>query len=642
MSKYKTRLQEMNKAYSWVNNYCIKGLANYLKRIKENSAIIIGSGGSFSVASYISTLHSEFTSQLAKAMTPLEYINSKTTGDSAVIIISTSGKNQDIINTLREAIAREHKNIIVVCANPNAPLISKFSEYSTISYFNFKLPTKKDGFLAVNSVLIYGFLFLRAYYESIKKKLLLPKEFNEFYLGSSDFETFENDLRNNLTNIIDRDTILVLFGNWGKFAAIDLESKYVESALGNVILSDYRNFGHGRHNWIDKKWQSSSLLAFSDKESENLLCRTFSSIPEKIPKYILKSRYSEGPLAAIELLINTFFIVDLAGVFRNVDPSSQNIPEFGRKLYHMSLTNSELYRYQIWKKEPKIAYILRKFPNFKTSTKQIQNFWIKSLEKYQTSIKKAIFGGIVFDFDGTLCSSERREIGIDDEVLNKLLNLLEHDVKIGIASGRGKSLFCDLNRKIPKEYQNNVFVGYYNGGICSYLSESIDFENIPKNKHINEIHTLLNADEYLKLFGIKIRFKPTQITILDQNIDLLTIYSYLNSRFGQNTKIKMVLSDHSIDIIPKTVTKTVVSDAIQNSLTYNHSFLTIGDKGSINGNDFDLLNRDFSLSVNEVSSSPNNCWNLGPMGFRGVPITLFYLNRIIFGERTFHLNLKMN
>ncbi len=641
MSKYRTRLQEMDKAYNWATKYPIDNLIKYLKKIKEESLIVIGSGGSYSVASYISSLHSEFTSQIAKAMTPLDYISTNTSSNSAVILITTSGKNTDIINVLNEAVAREHKHIIVVCANPNAPIITKFSNYTIISYFNFKLPTKKDGFLAVNSILIFSILFLRAYYKSNKKILFLPKEFDEFALDSKDFDEFENTLRNNLKHIICKDTIIVLFGNWGRFAAIDLESKYSESALGNVSLSDYRNFGHGRHNWIDKKWQISSLLAFADRKSEKNLKRTFSLIPEKIPKYIFKSKYSEGPLSAIDLLIKTYFLVNLAGVYRNIDPSSQGIPEFGRKLYRMSVTTSELSKYQLWRKEPNRAYILRKFPNFDFSTKQVRNFWKKSFDDYQASFTEEKFGGIVFDFDGTLCPSERRKIGIADDVVSNLLHLIDHNIKIGIASGRGGSLNRDLIEKIPKEYHEKIFVGYHNGSICGFLSEKIDFDNISINAYVNEINELLCDDKYLSLFEKDIRHKPTQLTIIAPNSDLLSIFSYLNTKLGQNKEVKMVLSDHSIDIIPKTVTKTVVIDLIQNSLAKNHSVLTIGDKGSIDGNDFDLLNRNLSLSVDEVSSNPFNCWNLGPMGYRGVPITLFYLNRIIFGENTFHLNLKM-
>ena len=46
---------------------------------------------------------------------------------------------------------------------------------------------------------------------------------------------------------------LVLHGPSTRSAAVDLESKFTEAALGNVQLADFRNFAHGRHHWLAKK-----------------------------------------------------------------------------------------------------------------------------------------------------------------------------------------------------------------------------------------------------------------------------------------------------------------------------------------------------------------------------------------------------
>ena len=56
-------------------------------------------------------------------------------------------------------------------------------------------------------------------------------------------------------------TLVVLHDDWGKAAAVDAESKMHEAGLANVQLSDYRNFAHGRHNWLDKAPAETCVVA---------------------------------------------------------------------------------------------------------------------------------------------------------------------------------------------------------------------------------------------------------------------------------------------------------------------------------------------------------------------------------------------
>ena len=57
------------------------------------------------------------------------------------------------------------------------------------------------------------------------------------------------------------------------------------------------------------------------------------------------------------------------------------------------------------------------------------------------------------------------------------------------------------------------------------------------------------------------------------------------------------------------------------------------------GNDCDLLQTPFSLSVDEVSLDSTLCWNLAPAGYRGVQATLFYFRCMdaTNGDITFNL-----
>ncbi len=67
--------------------------------------------------------------------------------------------------------------------------------------------------------------------------------------------------------------------------------------------------------------------------------------------------------------------------------------------------------------------------------------------------------------------------------------------------------------------------------------------------------------------------------------------------------------------------------------------LCIGDRGCWPGNDFALLNQEFALSSDEVSGSPDTCWNIAPAGHRGVQATLGYLSALFGKDGRFRLRL---
>ena len=74
--------------------------------------------------------------------------------------------------------------------------------------------------------------------------------------------------------------------------------------------------------------------------------------------------------------------------------------------------------------------------------------------------------------------------------------------------------------------------------------------------------------------------------------------------------LKVIVSAHSVDIVPSTSTKTTVLAAVEGAALGRA--IAIGDQGQSGGNDFELLaGTDLSLSVDRCSSDPTRCWNLG-------------------------------
>ena len=83
-----------------------------------------------------------------------------------------------------------------------------------------------------------------------------------------------------MTPLRDRDTVLILHDGWGRAAAVDAETRLSEAGLAGTQLADYRNFAHGRHNWLDKNRDRTGIIAFVTPGCDRLAARTLCLIPD--------------------------------------------------------------------------------------------------------------------------------------------------------------------------------------------------------------------------------------------------------------------------------------------------------------------------------------------------------------------------
>lgn len=92
-------------------------------------------------------------------------------------------------------------------------------------------------------------------------------------------------------------------------------------------------------------------------------------------------------------------------------------------------------------------------------------------------------------------------------------------------------------------------------------------------------------------------------------------------------QLRVVASSHSVDVLASGVSKLAGVGAVRGRSREPKCgrVLCIGDRGRWPGNDHALLSEPLSLSVHEVSTDPETCWNIAPPGHRGVQALLGYL-----------------
>lgn len=613
---FEKELERLSNTYSWALSVEITLLEEYIENLLKNNLLIVGSGGSFSSCSFAELLY-QMSGGFAKAITPLNLLYAdKILRNANLLFLSAGGRNKDIINAFNNSIEYEPKSIFSLCMREKTKLGLISKKYSVSETLELKLPSGKDGFLATNSLLAYFVVLARAFKVSLK----------EFPVSNMDI-----GIKNFIQKINQNATISVLFGGWGMPVAVDLESKFTEAALGNLHYADYRNFGHGRHHWFAKHSDNSAIVALVTPEEEAIAEKTLSLLPKNIHKVILKTECT-GPSASIELLIKSFYFVNEIGKAKKIDPGRPGVPDYGSKLYHINYNSYYDKKKSKFKKDKEIAILRKASVNSLDDLTELEiEFWSKAYDSFIKKLNKAKFGAVVFDYDGTLCSGKKVErFGVPcKEIQSELIKLLEKNILIGIATGRGKSVRESFSKFIPKDFHDNVIIGFYNGGIIAPLSDlsapDISPETAPE---LLEVMQVLKKDKYLaEKLSIEPRPKQLTIDILDKKININDIINVIVTANIPN--IKVVESSHSLDIILKSVSKLNLVRYIENILSKGQKdILCIGDRGKWPGNDYELLSEQYSLSVDEVSKSTSNCWNIVDYSQKNIQATLISLQLI--------------
>ena len=610
---FKNELEILSHTIRWAEKQDIVSLSNFLfVENKQLPLVCVGSGGSLSACHYAAQLYQRRNGVLAQAMTPLQlmYAGREIIRGSKLLFLSASGKNKDILNAIKYGVKYNETGMMSLTLRRNNPTEKLLEQHPMVQRWCEDIPTEKDGFLATNSLAATFTILCKAAGVSIDEVLGTYSKYYDFDLAK-------------IQNFI------VLYGALGEPVAWDVESKLTEAALGSALLSDYRNFGHGRHHWLDKRGDNSGIIALVTPIERELAYKTIGCLPKDVPVLFIETEL-ETPAASIDMLLKAFYFVNDLGEARGIDPGRPGVPSYGRILYNLDyfkLTNRILPA----EKTLDVA-VRRKLGSAGMDNALLWDHYSESCQQFVKQLNKGRFTTVAFDYDGTLSASDhtsRYTEGLCDEIRNALMPLLENGVHIVVATGRGRSVGNSFKNSFERKYWPLIKVGYYNGACLLALSEENELKKWKKQPFDSELNEL---EEELKLripagcVGYKIEERSLQLSIEGEMTQMESQLIYDTCREiiwdKQMKGIRVWRSSHSMDIVVycEVSKRRVIEDP-------EHT-LCIGDYGSVEGNDYEMLTNKYSLSVDRVSKNTESCWNIAPSGMKGLDATLYYISRM--------------
>lgn len=613
--RYQDELAQLGKSYAWAIGADIAPLAERVAALRARPLLIVGSGGSVSACHFVARLHETRARLAARVITPLEFVRLPALQDTGVLLLSAGGRNPDVLAAGRRAAEAEYAEVVGLCTRTETRLRARLSAYRHATVFEFAGPSEKDGFLATNSLILTNVLLARAYGVELPSQLPALQ-------GPSTVEAGRK---------MGRSHVVALASGWSSAAGADLESKWAELGLGTVSVVDPRNFAHGRHHGLARRVEDVVVVSMSIEGERETVERTLKVLPRNVSTVDLASPLS-GEAGAVDLLVRVIRLTgDVAGL-AGIDPGRPRVPGFGRALYNQGIPRHcwgdelDLDTCDLWIRR-KVSPAL-----WTTSSPGTREAWRTRCREWMHSIERMQIGGLVFDYDGTLCEAEERFGHPSTEVGRALTRLVDNGAVLGVATGRGDSVIEALRAVVPPRAWRHILIGMYNGSVLQRLDEVPQTEQ-EIDPSIEGAHHLLSESPLLARVT-KLRLRPTQLTVraavpmpagLLRQLVIETLEAYVPN-------VGVFASGHTVDVIASSSSKLRVVAEVRRQLLETGvpatHVITIGDQGQAGGNDGPFLAHPLGLSVENTSSNFEGCWNVAPAGARRTMALLGYLTAL--------------
>ena len=376
-------------------------------RLTAHGLVSVGSGGSYTAASFQSFLHESITGKLSYSTTPYQLLNKhKAIRNSGVSVLSAEGKNKDVLGCFRYLLAMEPQDLMAFTLKSESPLneLAKGSNYA--SNLGYSMPWGKDGYLATNSLISTCVLLYRAYHACFKDMIPeCPTSLDGLLDACIEIEASNKlEFLSSIGNSRNK-AFLVITGLSGQIAGIDLESRISESAMGTCQVVDFRSFAHGRHLWTSQNKTNAAAIVLWSEEERELYDSVKNSVPTSLPILSIKLK---GPcyLRQLASIVKVVQLIKDFGDKHGIDPGQPEVSQSGRDIYELDAFTKHIENNKV---SDRGWAVTRKFGGAHNYGVQFQAEMLDSYDTFVGQLTTTRFGAIVFDSPGwPACGASQR------------------------------------------------------------------------------------------------------------------------------------------------------------------------------------------------------------------------------------------
>ena len=309
----------------------VDGLSEFFNTEPTRPLIATGHGGKYSQAVYAALLYS--TNQgLGRAITcySCNSLSDATIQNSKILLVSRGMANIDIDYITKRCI-RLNPNYTcamrIVGDKEDEDLVQRLTKirYSFEFDLDIDLP---EHFIGISSVFFYSALLYKAFTKDndFVSKLELNPNPTENYTYSS-----ANGIAS-LPNLSKISHFTVLYGSYAEPVAYNIESNIVEGGIASCMISDYKNYTHGRFmveaNYIKSKYHpqtEAALICLVTPRETNIYEDLIQEMPPHLPVITIRTDFLT-PLATIDLLYKANMFASYLGEhFHKTNPNDPTL-----------------------------------------------------------------------------------------------------------------------------------------------------------------------------------------------------------------------------------------------------------------------------------------------------------------------------
>ena len=324
-------LDDVERILRFVENADVSKLHDFFFNEPQRPLIATGHGGKFSQAVYAALLYSTYQS-LGKAVTcySCNSLSDAVIKNSKILLVSRGMANIDIDYIAKRCLKLnpEFTCAMRVRGDKEEAKYKKTVEKLEKDACSFVYDiTLRESFIGISSVFFYMALLYKAFCNdsNFVSKLELNKDplANYTYTSANGIEAVPSlDKISHFT---------VLYGSYGEPIAHNMESNIVEAGIASCMISDYKNYTHGRFmvegNYIksaEHTQTDAAIICIVTPREANIYDELLEAMPMHLPVITIRTDLIT-PLATIDLLYKANRFVSYLGEhYFNTNPNLPN------------------------------------------------------------------------------------------------------------------------------------------------------------------------------------------------------------------------------------------------------------------------------------------------------------------------------